>query len=88
MSPGSGIGDAGRELAMKVAEMEETGGIEGVNEGLQCVNELAKDDEDTERLLLDPAITEVGSKVEGAFLERERLRALEIEDSSATKFPG
>jgi len=65
-------------------------GTRGVDEGLHCVDALAlAEDEDTKRGLLDLTVTrlEAGSEMENVFLERDRLRALEMkENSSVTMF--
>jgi len=64
--------------------MGEIRGIRGVDEGLHCVDALAED-EDTKRGLLGTTVTgpEAGSEIENVFLERDRLRALEMEENSS-----
>ena len=84
MSSDSEIGDTGRKLTTDAAEMGEIRGIRGIDEGLHCVDALAED-EDTKRGLLGTTVTkpEAGSEIENVFLERDRLRGLEIEENSS-----
>lgn len=84
LSSDSEIGDTGRKLTTDAAEMGEIRGIRGVDEGLHCVDALAED-EDTKRGLLGTTVTgpEAGSEIENVFLERDRLRALEMEENSS-----